>query len=85
MATDQRRGKRGIDLTAADALGEPHDELERRGVVLALARVKQDLQRQLERIGLITHIGPERIYATLPVALEAFERRDEATPAEVPD
>jgi SulP family sulfate permease len=66
-----------VDLTAADALGQLHDDLESRGIVLALARVKQDLRDQLERIGLITHIGPERIFATLPVALEAFERRHE--------
>jgi high affinity sulfate transporter 1 len=66
-----------IDLTAADALGELHDELERRGIVLALARVKQDLRVQLERIGLVTHIGPDRLFATLPVALEAFGRRGE--------
>lgn len=64
-----------VDLTAADALGELHDELEGRGVVLALARVKQDLRTQLERIGMVTHIGEDRLFATLPVALEAFERR----------
>jgi len=64
-----------IDLTAADALGELNDELERRGIVFALARVKQDLRMQLERIGLVTHIGQDRLFATLPVALEAFERR----------
>ena len=64
-----------IDLTAADALGELHDELARHGIVFALARVKQDLRAQLERIGLITHIGPERLYATLPVALAAFAGR----------
>ncbi len=52
-----------IDLTAADALGELHDELERRGIVLAMARVKQDLRDQLERIGLITHIGADRLYS----------------------
>jgi sulfate permease, SulP family len=66
-----------VDLTAADALGQLHDDLEARGIVLALARVKQDLRDQLERIGLITHIGTDRIFATLPVALEAFERRHE--------
>jgi MFS superfamily sulfate permease-like transporter len=69
-----------IDLTAADALGELHDELDRRGVVLALARVKQELRDQLEKIGLITHIGPEWLFATLPVAEEAFARRKEETP-----
>ncbi len=66
-----------IDLTSADALGELHDELERRGILLALARVKQDLRIQLERIGLDAHIGPDRLFATLPVALEAFARRAE--------
>lgn len=66
-----------VDLTAADALGQLHDDLEARGIVLALARVKHDLREQLERIGLITHIGPERIFATLPVALDAFEARHE--------
>ena len=70
-----------IDLTAADALGELHDELERRGIVLALARVKHDLRRQLERIGLVTHIGQDRLFATLPVALEAFELRRETAPS----
>ena len=64
-----------VDLTAADALGALHDELSRRGVVLAMARVKHPLRNQLERIGLVTHIGPERLFPTLPVALEAFERR----------
>ena len=70
-----------IDLTAADALGELNDELERRGIVLALARVKQDLRTQLERIGLVTHIGQDRLFATLPVALDAFERRRETAPS----
>jgi high affinity sulfate transporter 1 len=73
-----------IDLTAADALGELHDELERRGIVLAMARVKQDLRDQLERIGLITHLGADRLYPTLPVALEAFERRARDHPSRDP-
>ncbi len=69
-----------VDLTAADALGALHDELSRRGIVLAMARVKHDLRNQLERIGLVTHIGPDRLFPTLPVALEAFARRA-TTPA----
>jgi MFS superfamily sulfate permease-like transporter len=64
-----------VDLTAADALGALHDHLAKRGIVLAMARVKHDLRNQLERIGLVTHIGPDRLFPTLPVALEAFERR----------
>jgi SulP family sulfate permease len=72
-----------IDITAADALGELHDELDRRGVVLAMARVKQDLRDQLETIGMITHIGPEWLFATLPVAEEAFAHRHDDRPREV--
>ena len=36
-----------IDSTAAEALEALHDELQRRGIVLALARVKQDLRADL--------------------------------------
>ena len=32
-----------LDITAIDALDELREELERRGIVFALARVKQDL------------------------------------------
>jgi high affinity sulfate transporter 1 len=74
-----------IDLTAADALAELHDELEGRGITFAMARVKQDLRDQLERIGLITHMGVDHLYPTLPVALEAFERRARREPATEPD
>jgi MFS superfamily sulfate permease-like transporter len=66
-----------VDLTAADALLELHDEIEGRGITFAMARVKQDLRDQLERIGLLTHMGVEHLYPTLPVALEAFRHRTE--------
>jgi hypothetical protein len=49
-----------------------------------MARVKQDLRDQLERIGLITHLGADRLYPTLPVALEAFERRARDHPSRDP-
>ena len=64
-----------IDLTAADMLVELHDELRRRGIELALARVKQDLLRYLARCGLAASVGPDRIFPTLPTALAAFEAR----------
>ena len=73
-----------IDLTAADMLGELADELDRRGVELALARVKQDLRTDLEPCGLVERIGEHRIFPTLPTAVEAYhaavgdQRRGEA-------
>jgi MFS superfamily sulfate permease-like transporter len=63
-----------LDLTAAEALGQLVDDLEARHVVFAMARVKQDLRAQLLRGGLLDVIDEERIYPTLPVAVEAYER-----------
>lgn len=64
-----------LDLTAVDAMRELREDLAARGVVFAMARVKQDLRAQLERGDLLDEIGVDRIFPTLPVALEAFERR----------
>ena len=46
-----------IDLTATDMLDELRAELASRGIVLALARVKQDLALYLDRAGLLERIG----------------------------
>ena len=64
-----------VDLTALDAVDELRAELERRGIVFAMARVKQDLRDQLEAAGLIDKIGEDRIFMTLPTAVEAYNDR----------
>ena len=61
-----------VDLTALDALARLRRELEARGVVLALARVKQDLLDDLAAAGLVDAIGTDRMYATLPTAVGAY-------------
>ncbi len=61
-----------IDLTAADMLLGLADELQRRGVVLAMARVKQDLRAELAPSGLLERIGDDRIFPTLPTAVAAY-------------
>ena len=72
VAAPQRRGQRR---------GRPHRdrrprpaarELDRRGVVLALARVKQDLRDDLDAAGLVDAIGTDRMYPTLPTAVAAY-------------
>jgi sulfate permease, SulP family len=50
--------------------------------VLALARVKQDLRADLRAAGLLDLIGEERIFPTLPTAVEAF--RSGPSPSEEP-
>ena len=61
-----------VDSTGLDALVELHDALDQRGIVLALARVKNDLMGPMKRYGVIDVIGEENMYATLPTAVEAF-------------
>lgn len=69
-----------IDVTAADAVRALCDDLDQAGVVVALARVKQDLLVVLRRAGLVDRIGEHRIFPTLPTAVAAFRER----PAESP-
>ncbi|HVX42701.1 MAG TPA: sulfate permease [Mycobacteriales bacterium] len=71
-----------VDITAVDAIEHIRRELADRGVVFAMARVKQDLRVNLEAVGLVDRIGAEHIFMTLPTALEAFERRAQERPIE---
>lgn len=61
-----------VDLTALDAVEQVRAELAARGIVFALARVKQDLRVALDAAGLTTRIGPDHLFPTLPTAVEAF-------------
>jgi SulP family sulfate permease len=61
-----------VDLTGADALETLRAELAAEGVVLALARLKQDPRTVLQPSGVLERIGDEHIFPTLPTALEAF-------------
>ena len=61
-----------VDLTALDAVDQLRTELARRGIVFAMARVKQDLRDALEAAGLVDKIGEDYIFPTLPTAVEAY-------------
>ena len=69
-----------IDSTAAEALAALHAELERRGIVLALARVKHELHADLRAAGLLDAVGADRVFMTLPTAVEAFRQRRSSRP-----
>jgi len=66
-----------LDMTAAEALQQLVNDLAKRRILFAMARVKQDLRAQLLRGGLLDIIDEEHIYPTLPVAVEGFERWQE--------
>jgi SulP family sulfate permease len=61
-----------VDLTAIDALDELRTELDGRGIVLALARVKQELREDLAASGFLDRVGEERVFFTLPTAVAAY-------------
>ena len=69
-----------IDITAADAVHTLCDVLDTRDVVLALARVKQDLLHDLRHSGLADRIGADRIFPTLPTAVAAFKEEQRPHP-----
>jgi SulP family sulfate permease len=58
-----------------DAVDQLRTELERRGIVFAMARVKQDLRESLEAAGRLDKIGEDHIYPTRPTAVEAYRNR----------
>ena len=61
-----------VDITALDALEELRQELTRRRIVFAMARVKQELHDDLAASGLVERVGEDRIYMTLPTAVRAY-------------
>jgi SulP family sulfate permease len=63
-----------VDVTAVDALENLRAELGRRGIVFAMARVKQDLRDILAKAGFLQRVGEDRIFPTLPTAVAGFRR-----------
>jgi high affinity sulfate transporter 1 len=66
-----------IDFSAGRALGELQQDLAKKGVVLALARVNPisglEAERRLVRLGLITLIGRDRIFSSRRQCVEAYQ------------
>ncbi len=63
-----------VDYTALEAVEAVRAELAGRGVIVALARVKQDLLDDLAAFGLAEKIGPQLIFPTLPTAVAAYRQ-----------
>ncbi len=62
-----------VDISGLDAVESLRRELAGRGIVLALARVKQDLLDDLQAYGLADSIGQARLFPTLPTAVAGYE------------
>jgi sulfate permease, SulP family len=62
-----------VDFTALEALDAVREQIIRQGAVFALARVKQDLLARLQAFGLADKIGEDRLFPTLPTAVQAYQ------------
>ena len=62
-----------VDFTALEALDAVREAIVRQGAVFAVARVKQDLLARLRSFGLADKIGEERLFPTLPTAVQAYQ------------
>jgi len=69
-----------IDITGADALENLRRELASRNIVFGLARLKYELGQTLAAAGFLDKIGADRVYATLPTAVEAYREWCRAQP-----
>lgn len=63
-----------VDITAVDALEDLRKELSRRGIVFAMARVKQDLRDVLDKAGFPQRVGEDKIFPTLPTAVDGYRQ-----------
>jgi MFS superfamily sulfate permease-like transporter len=62
----------GLDYSAGRTLSDLQMDLAKAGVVLALARIQSKHQGDLERMGLIDLIGPNRIFMSRQHCLDAY-------------
>jgi len=70
-----------VDITAADALEELRKELDRRGIEVGIARMKEELREELSGTAFFRQIPAERIFATLPTTVEAYRQWAEERPS----
>jgi MFS superfamily sulfate permease-like transporter len=63
-----------LDYTAARVVRELHEDLARRGVVLAFARLPLSLQADFDRHGVTAAVGRDHLFHRLHDGLAAYER-----------
>src|ERR1700733_1757457 len=63
-----------VDVTAADALSELNETLQRAGTILCFAELKDPVKDKLKRFGLFDKIGEGSFFATIGEAVDEYER-----------
>ena len=68
-----RRRSRRSTSPATDALEELRKELDRRGIEVGIARMKEELREELAGTAFLRQVPADRIFATLPTTVEAYQ------------
>jgi high affinity sulfate transporter 1 len=61
-----------VDTTAADALADLHDDLEREGIALCFAEMKDPVKDRLKHYGLFAKLGPDHFFPTVGQAVDGY-------------
>ena len=61
-----------IDITAADALSDLDDELQRAGIELCFAEMKGPAKDRLKHYGLFTKFGDDLFFRTVGQAVDGY-------------
>ena len=61
-----------MDVTAADVLAELDASLDREGVDLCFAELKDPVKDKLKQFGLLVHFGNELFFPTIEAAVHRF-------------
>lgn len=69
-----------IDTTAVDSFEKAVLQARRQGVVLAFARLSEQVREMLDRTGLTDQIGEGNIYRSVRSAVDAFRRQSAGDP-----
>ncbi len=73
-----------VDTTAADMLEDLDEELNRRGISLAFAEMKDPVRRKIERYELTRTIDPDHFFPTVEAGVAAFRAASAAAPTGAP-
>ena len=67
-----------LDTTGAASLEQVRNELEEKGIVMAVAAARGPVRAMLDRTGLAERIGSDRMFPTVESAVEALTARQES-------
>jgi MFS superfamily sulfate permease-like transporter len=61
-----------VDVTAADALNELHENLSAAQIQLCFAEMKDPVKDKLKRFGLLPRLGERNFFATISEAVDSY-------------